>query len=303
MAKRLACLNGKETKGLIHSPLDLVQGTLISIPEYVQIETNNYQVFHAEEQQEFVLVRGKKFVVGNEVEALEEVSGARIYSIPMGSLLSVCAQSNDVEAISLSFYPTFNLCLGSCPNSLGKPTKYAEREILGDNKHEHLCRHLVFTEGLERWFETVKGYLAYAYTDLFLYELKLQELFRLLNLEYTHAMLHNFITDLHCKESGFRRRIFGLRGRPISLEELAKYMDMSESILKRRFLSEFGMPPQKWLALQRSRYIFRDIIQSNAPIKDIAERYKFSTTSYLSLFCKKYLGDTPQNIRKRFSEE
>ncbi len=301
MIEKLSCINGQEKTGIIHSPLDLVKGSLIKIPEYVKLKADSYHIFHAEETQLFVLVRGQNFIVGNELESRTSTS-SHIYSVPIGALLSISAQDTEVEAVALNFYPTFNLCLGACPSKQGSPSKIAEGEILGKSNEGLFFRSLPFSKGLEHWFSALAYYLTYAYTDTFLYELKLQELFRLLNLEYTGAMLSDFISQLHCKESGFKRRVFALKGKPISLEELAQYMNLSESILKRRFLSDFGMPPQKWLALQRSRYIFRDIIQSNAPIKDIAEQYEFSTTSYLSLFCKKYLGDTPQNIRKRFSK-
>ncbi len=300
MAKRLSCIDGQEKTGMIHSPLDLVKGSLIKIPEYIRLEARKHHIFHSEDSQQFVLVLGENFGVGNEVETIENLSGAYIYSIPMGALFSVYAQDKNIEVIALNFHPTFNLCLGACPNKLGQSSKDAENEILGKENDRVHFRSLPFSEGLHKWFSAVKDYLNYTYTDLFLFELKLQELFRLLNLEYTRAMLNDFISQFHCKESGFRKKVFALKGKPISLEELAQYMNLSESILKRRFLAEFGMPPQKWLALQRSRYVFRDIIHSQAPIKDIAEQYEFSTTSYLSLFCKKYLGDTPQHIRNRF---
>ncbi len=302
MTKRLNCVEGKGKRGVIHSPLDLMQGALIKLPEYVKLKANSYRIFHAEEQQQFVLIKGDDFAIGSEYECMGHTSGAYIYSIPIGALLTIYAHKYDIDVIALNFHPTFNLCLGACPSKTGCLTKEAEREILGQSNRHVLFRSLPFSEGLEKWFASVKDYLSYSYTDFFLYELKLQELFRLLNLEYTRATLNDFICQFHCKESGFRKRVYALKGRPITLEELAEYLEMSESILKRRFLTEFGMPPQKWLALQRSRYIFRDIIQSKAQIKDIAQRYEFSTTSYLSLFCKKYLGDTPQNIRKRFSE-
>ncbi len=300
MTERLNCVNGKQTKGIIHSPLDLVQGSLIKLPDYYELNKDDFQIFHADEQQLFVLVVGEKFLVGSGGIKAQEMSGAYIFAVSIGSLLSLQAQDKQVEVIVLNFHPTFNLCLGACPNKVGSISKEAELGIIGIEMGDLQHRYLSFSEGIERWFESVKDYSQNAYSDLFLYELKLQELFRLLNLEYPRTSLNCFIGDIHCKESGFRRRVFALKGTPLSLIELSEYMRMSESILKRRFLTEFGMPPQKWLAMQRSRYIFRDIIQTNTPIKDIAEQYKFSTTSYLSLFCKKYLGDTPQNIRKRF---
>ncbi len=300
MAERLNCVNGKETKGIIHSPLDMVQGSLIKLPDYESLETGEVRIFHADENQLFVLVRGHKYEIGSGGILTDELSGSQIFALSMGSFLSLQASSEDVEVMALNFYPTFNLCLGACPNKTGHLTKEAELEIIGVQKVEIEHRFLPLSKGILLWFDVVKGYCLNSYTDLFLYELKLQELFRLLNLEYARAAFNNFIGEIHCKESGFRRRIFALKGTPLSLEELSDYMRMSESILKRRFITEFGMPPQKWLALQRSRYIFRDIIHSTLAIKDIAVAYKFSTTSYLSLFCKKYLGDTPQNIRNRF---
>ncbi len=294
------CSNNKDK--VIHSPLDVVRGAIAKIPEYISLEPNNYKIFHTEDYLQFILVKGDSYVVGNEVHSVGTVSGSKIYSIPLGALMSIYAGNQAIEIISLEYMPTFNLCLGACPSKSGESTRNAELKFIGVDEGCSRFRTLDLSLGLKQWFDTLKSYLSFSYTDLFLYELKLQELFRLLNLEYTRALLNNFIGEIHCKESGFRRKVFALRGKAISLDELAEYLGLSNSILKRRFLNEFGMPPQKWLALQRSRYIFKDIVLLDCTIKEIAEKYEFSTTSYLSLFCKKYLGDTPQNIRRRYED-
>ncbi len=300
MTLHQGCSKGKKRERLIHSPLDIVQGSLVKLPMYKSLEDKQFIVSHAEENIQFVLIKGEEFLIGTESKRLAKHSGAFIYSLPIGSLLSVKALSNAVEVIVMDSYPTFNLCLGACPNSVGALTADAELKVVGRKEFDESYRALPMSNNLLLWFETVKAYLAEEYTDLFMFELKLQEFYRLLNLDYTRASLNEFIGDIHCKASGFRRKVFALKGNPILLEDLGDYLGMSNSLLKRRFLAEFGMPPQKWLALQRSRYIFRDIIGTDVPIKDIADQYEFSSTSYLSLFCKKYLGDTPQNIRKAF---
>ncbi len=302
MTKQQNHITGKGEMKMIHSPLDFVQGSLIKTPEYIEIDPANTHIFHAEEHQQIVLIKGTNFIVGDETTKIAEIATASIYILPIGSLLSLQAKTNDTEAITISFLPTFNLCLGACPGKIGQASKEADGVLMGKSIEKLVHTSLPFSGGISKWFDSVKDYIKYSYTDFFLYELKLQELFRLLNLEYSRTVFNNFISQVHCRENGFRKRIFALKGEPMSLGELAEHFNLSESILKRRFMSEFGMPPQKWLALQRSRYIFRDIIQTNSPIKDIAEKYKFSTTSYLSIFCKKYLGDTPQNIRKHFAD-
>ncbi len=166
MTEKLNCVNGKQTKGIIHSPLDLVQGSLIKLPDYYELNKDEFHIFHADEKQLFVLIVGQSFLIGSGDVNSQEMSGAYIFALSIGSLLSLQAQSNEVQVIVLNFHPTFNLCLGACPNKAGCISKEAEAEIIGLQTGEQNHRYLNFSDGVERWFESVKDYSKNAYSDL-----------------------------------------------------------------------------------------------------------------------------------------
>ena len=68
--------------------------------------------------------------------------------------------------------------------------------------------------------------------------------------------------------------------------------------LTRMFDDEFGIPPLKWLLHQRARHVYQDLVDSPLSLNEIAERYYFSSTGYLSAFCRRMFGLSPMKIRK-----
>ena len=54
----------------------------------------------------------------------------------------------------------------------------------------------------------------------------------------------------------------------------------------------------KWLLQQRARHIYKDLIDSDLSLTEIAERYYFSSSGYLSAFCRRVFGLSPIKIRR-----
>lgn len=78
----------------------------------------------------------------------------------------------------------------------------------------------------------------------------------------------------------------------------AGYANMSVSTFSRNFKKAFGVTAYRWLNDRRSEMIYKDIVYTDIPFGEIAEKYDFSTPSYLIYYCKRQFGDIPSNLRK-----
>ena len=61
------------------------------------------------------------------------------------------------------------------------------------------------------------------------------------------------------------------------------------------------MSPYQWLMMKRVENIKYKLSQTYIPFADIIDEFNFSSPAHFSNFCKRYLGDTPTNIRKVLS--
>lgn len=81
-------------------------------------------------------------------------------------------------------------------------------------------------------------------------------------------------------------------------KELAELSHYSMSAFKKRFKENFGQPPYVWMKEQKCIRIFNDISSSNDSLKEISDRYDFSSMSQMTTFCKTNFGKTPSQIRR-----
>lgn len=87
------------------------------------------------------------------------------------------------------------------------------------------------------------------------------------------------------------------------VKEFAVRANMSLSTFNRRFKETFNDTAKNWLLLRKQEFVEHDITLSNLTFNEIAEKYSFSSTSYLVTFCKKYFGKTPNELRKEALEK
>lgn len=80
------------------------------------------------------------------------------------------------------------------------------------------------------------------------------------------------------------------------LAEMCGYYGLHN--FRKVFKKEFGMSPYKWLMMKRAEHIRYKLSQTYIPFADIIDEFNFSSAAHFSNFCKRFLGDTPSNIRK-----
>ncbi len=90
--------------------------------------------------------------------------------------------------------------------------------------------------------------------------------------------------------------------RPIAVAELAAHTHVSPRTLARRFLDETGLPPMRWLTLQRLLEARRLLEATDLPVEDIAQRCGLGTAGNLRLHLAREAATTPTAYRRAFRD-
>jgi transcriptional regulator GlxA family with amidase domain len=85
------------------------------------------------------------------------------------------------------------------------------------------------------------------------------------------------------------------------VRDLARHANVSERTFARRFSSETGTTPLRWLATQRLA-IARELLEDGTlTIEEIARRCGLGSTDNLRLYFRRHLKTTPSAYRRAFS--
>jgi transcriptional regulator GlxA family with amidase domain len=101
------------------------------------------------------------------------------------------------------------------------------------------------------------------------------------------ATCHWAITEMH---------------RPITVDELAGHAHFSPRTLARRFLDETGLPPMRWLTLQRLLEARRLLEATDLPVEEIAQCCGLGTAANLRLHLAREAATTPTAYRRTFRD-
>src|SRR6476659_10149965 len=89
--------------------------------------------------------------------------------------------------------------------------------------------------------------------------------------------------------------------RPHTVATLANRASMSARTFARRFVDETGTTPMQWVTDQRVLYARRLLEESDLDIDQIADRSGFGTATLLRHHCRRVIGVTPSDYRRRFA--
>jgi transcriptional regulator GlxA family with amidase domain len=87
---------------------------------------------------------------------------------------------------------------------------------------------------------------------------------------------------------------------PLTVDALAKHSNMSTRNFTRRFQSELGTSPLKWLLTERVRLAQRMLEQSDLPVQRIAEKAGFGSVVAFRRHFTREVGATPLDYRLVF---
>ena len=83
--------------------------------------------------------------------------------------------------------------------------------------------------------------------------------------------------------------------KPLSVSEMARYMNISESHFYALFMKEFGQSPHQYLLHRRLHWARSFIIWGELKLTDIAYAIGFSSPSAFSRAFKQYFGCPPSH--------
>lgn len=83
-----------------------------------------------------------------------------------------------------------------------------------------------------------------------------------------------------------------------SIKDLADRCNMSEKTFTRRFKEHFNDTPKQWIMREKAKYIKSELDHSNLNIKEIANKFGFSSPAHLNNYYKKQFNTTPGKRKK-----
>ena len=119
---------------------------------------------------------------------------------------------------------------------------------------------------------------------------------------YKREELARMFAPLIGADDDFKSRILEIYPRVSTIKELMGELQMSHATFNRKFHNSFNISPKQWLIQKKKEKLFRDIVMTNLPIAEIAEKYGF-TVNYVTSFCKEHFGITPTKLRQEHSPQ
>jgi len=145
--------------------------------------------------------------------------------------------------------------------------------------------------------ESVLAYIRENKGNSFIWYLKHQEVMSLFCMYYKREELFSFLLPMLNESTSFENLVFAHVKHANNVKELADLCGYGVTNFRRIFREQFGIPVFKWLQEKKATHILHTILATEAPFKEIINKYNFTSASHFNKFCKNHFGDTPTNIR------
>lgn len=127
---------------------------------------------------------------------------------------------------------------------------------------------------------------------------KMEELFVIFRYFYPRESFLKLFYTLFNNSISFRSLVINNAPNAKNVEMLAKLCGHSLSHFKLLFNQHFEETPYVWMQLNRAVEISYLLSDASVPLKNIIKKYGFTSHGHFSLFCRKFLGDTPRTLRR-----
>lgn len=145
---------------------------------------------------------------------------------------------------------------------------------------------------------SVAFYLANNVDCSLIQQAKMEELFVIFHYFYPREMFLKLFYTLFNNSISFRALVISNAPNAKNVEMLAKLCGHSLSHFKLLFNQHFEETPYVWMQLNRAVEISCLLCDASVPLKNIIKKYGFTSHGHFSLFCRKFLGDTPRALRR-----
>ena len=128
---------------------------------------------------------------------------------------------------------------------------------------------------------------------------KIDEMFVVFRHFYPREVYLRLFYSLFNNNMSFRTLVINNAPNAKNVEHLAKICGHSLSHFKLLFSQYFDTTPYVWMQRNRAIEISELLRDPSIPLKSIIKKYGFTSHGHFSLFCRKFLGDTPRALRRR----
>lgn len=165
-------------------------------------------------------------------------------------------------------------------------------------------RPLVMKEPIIRFLDSFISCIQDKLTCTHFIQMKMSELMFLLRAYYPKEEIATFFFPLLGADMIFRSYVYKNATTINSVKELAAKLNMSERGFLKRFKRVMDCTPSDFINTQKMKQIKKELLYTYSPIKEISDKYGFSSVQAFTTFCKRELKKTPARIRKEnsFSE-
>ena len=224
-----------------------------------------------------------------------DISGGRIILFPPGTYYKISVEEI-TDIVMLKIKGVIQLCecmsIEKLLSENSKSEKSSKGEFLrkGPGILDINDQVNLFIINLCKHFETGLRCIYYL-------QLKTKELFFLLRGYYDKEKLSEFFAPLTSANAKFTLFVYNNYRKAKNLQELITLSTYSESAFKKNFKKLFGVPASVWLRKQKAIHIFHDLNNPRLSLKEISNRYHFSSVSSFSTFCIQNFNKPPGKIR------
>ena len=178
---------------------------------------------------------------------------------------------------------------------------YKHNQKIGNSTN--YCCKLPSHEALNIFMESISRYLLDSTSNSTLWQMKHRELIYLLCHYYSPEELHAFFCPMIGESVPFKNLVLSHYRKANYTTELAKLCGYGIFTFRRIFKKEFAVSAYQWLIKKRAEHILHKLSLPHIPFSDIINEFNFSSSAHFSHFCKKFLGDTPSNLRNTNKNE
>lgn len=165
------------------------------------------------------------------------------------------------------------------------------------------CCKLTVPNSMKVLMNTVITYITDETHDSDLWKLKHKELIWMFTRYYAAEELRIFFHPMTDEQVPFRSLVLTHYRKAEFTDKLAEMCGYGLHNFRKVFKKEFGMSPYQWLMMKRAENIKYKLSQTYIPFADIIDEFNFSSAAHFSNFCKRFLGDTPSNVRKTLTKK
>lgn len=156
---------------------------------------------------------------------------------------------------------------------------------------------LSINERMDIFLELLKAYITEGLRCTYFFQIKIKEMLFIFRAYYSKEELLRFFHPLLTSDISFSEFVLKHKNEVRTVKEFAELSNYSLSGFQKRFKKVFGVTAHKWLNEHRSKSILHEINKKERTLKEISNKYGFSSQSYFNDFCKTNFGLTPGQLR------